>query len=130
MFGYRPCIGAEGDRNWHAGRVRRIQVELVDADAPFVQQLQPRRGADHLGVHRIAGQDEISIGDQRQVLAPVGCLGETDREAGRQFGADLIPHPGVHGVEECHAVGHSTLQHQFVIPAKAGTQAGSPLSRG
>ena len=88
----------------------RIQVELVDADAPFVQQLQLRRSTDHVGVYRNAGQDEIRIGHQRQMLAPVSGCGETNREAVRQFGADFVAYLGVHDVEEGHPVGHRELR--------------------
>ncbi len=69
---------------------RGLQVEVVHAHAPLVQQPQPARGAEHGRVHRdLAGDGEVRLRDDALEVRLVarGAVGE--REALGQQGAQL-----------------------------------------
>jgi hypothetical protein len=85
----RPLVASTSLRSSSASNATwvalGVEVKLVDTDAPFVQQFQPRRCADHFAIDEDGGQDELGVGDHRKVFAPVRGLGEVDREAPGEF---------------------------------------------
>ncbi len=88
-LGHRHRIAAGRARHLDAERARRIEREIVDAHAPFVQQLQLAPSPQHLLAHRDVARDgEIGIGNDLLLMGEIARGGGADLEPRGQQGRD------------------------------------------
>ena len=105
-FGDRHRIAAGGARHDHALGAGGVEIEIVDADTPFVQQPGARRRRQQGGVDGdLAGDDEIRLGDDLLQMRGVAvlrmlelhALRQQPAHAGRGLGGDRIEHDDLAG---------------------------------
>jgi len=88
VLGGADDVGRRGVDHHHAAPGRRLDVDVVQADAGPGDHAQLRRVVQGLGVDggRAADDHRIGVGQGRQQLGPVAAVGMTDLEVGLQLG--------------------------------------------
>jgi hypothetical protein len=106
-FGDRHGVAAGGAGDLDAELLRRGDVDIVDADAPFMEQLQLLRGAQHIGGNAdLAGDGVVGLGDDLLHVLVAARRAVGQHETGRQQRAQLHGAVGRGHVEQNDGFGH------------------------
>ena len=127
-FGDGEGVATGGARDPDAELLRRSRIDVVDADAPFVQQLQLFGGAQHLaGDGDLAGDGIVCVGDDlfHVLVTARGAMGQD--EARRQQRAQLVGALGGGQVEEDDGLGHGAVRlwRASLAEGDGGAKAGN-----
>ena len=74
-FRHRQCIAAGGACDGQPQRPGGLEVEIIDADTPFVQQFEPFARPHQRGRHRdLTGDGVVGFRDDRPLMRLVARL--------------------------------------------------------
>src|SRR5262249_16305207 len=134
---YRNRVASRSAGDLDAALARRLEIEIVNADAPLVQQLQLARGAQHVAAHRnLAGDGVVGVGDQGLHGVVAGYGPTTETHFGRHQRANLLGACRGHHIKDndlfAHVpflTGEARKANQPVSPSNASILIGKRRTR-